>query len=232
MKKKLVIVGCGGLGLEVLSLLLPSESCLTSSEGSSIEAYEVVGFYDDGEPRSSHADKIYGSNLQYFSSLHGIPENACFVVAVGDPVNRQELFRKFMSAGFQPVTLIHNSAVVNPTAIIGLGCILCPHTFVGPFSEIGQNTIINNYSSVGHDAKIGESSVLHPYAALSGFASCGPYSLIATRATILVSVRLGAYSKLSAGSILTTDTKDGSLATGSPAKHRVMFKNPIKTEFE
>lgn len=186
----------------------------------------LVGFYDDDEPRKIDADQVYGSELNYFNNIGSVPDNAHFIVAVGDPVARHRLFEQCISAKLEPVTLIHGSAVVDHTAKIGRGSILCPNTFVGPFATVGQNTVINNYSSVGHDAKIGNSCVLHPYATLSGFASVGAYSLLATRATVLVSTKMGAFSKLSAGSILNTDTKDGSLAVGNPAKHRVMFRDP------
>ena len=227
--RPLLIVGCGGLGLEVLSMAKDCTKLFVQSEGS-VEDVEliVVGFYDDGEPRKVDADRVYGNKLQYFHNMNAVPEDALFVVAVGDPVTRHKLFGQFISAGLQPVTLIHRSAVVDNTATIGQGCILCPNTFVGPFAAIGQNSIINNYSSVAHDAKIGCSCVLHPYATLSGFATVGSYSLLATRATVLVSTNMGAFSKLSAGSILNTDTKDGSLAVGNPAKHRVMFRDPTE----
>ncbi len=227
--RSLLIVGCGGLGLEVLSIAKDCSKRIVQPEGrgENVEL-EVVGFYDDGEPRKGDADRVYGGNLQYFNNFEAVPENAFFVVAVGDPGARHKLFEKCISAGLKPVTLIHSSAVVDRTAEIGQGSILCPNSFVGPFATIGHNSIINNYSSVAHDAKIGDSCVLHPYATLSGFASVGPYSLLATRATVLVSTNMGAFSKLSAGSVLNTDTKDGSLAVGNPAKHRVMFRDPTE----
>jgi len=228
LKKSLIIVGCGGLGIEVLSIAIETSQSFFSLDGDIVNM-EVIGFYDDGEPAMGKAERIFGGRLRLFRNLDDIPADACFIIAVGEPVQRQRLFRLFTVAGLQPVTLIHKSAIVNKTAAIGRGCILCPHVFVGPFAQIGQNSVINNYSSVAHDARIGNSSVLHPYATLSGFASCGAYSLLATRSTVLVSVCLGAYSKLSAGSILTTDTKDGSLAVGNPAKHRVMFRDPSTT---
>ena len=228
--RPLVIVGCGGLGLEVLSMARDCTKLCVQPQGI-VEDVEltVVGFYDDGEPRKVDADRVSGNKLQFFDNMNAVPENAFFVVAVGDPFTRHKLFEQCIAAGLQPVTLIHRSAVVDNTAAIGPGCILCPNSFAGPFATIGQNSVINNYSSVAHDAKIGHSCVLHPYATLSGFASIGPYSLLATRATVLVATKMGAFSKLSAGSVLNTDTKDGSLAVGNPAKHRVMFRDPTKS---
>lgn len=227
MTRPLVIVGCGGFGVEILTLIINrSQSAFRLNGELAQENFKVVGFYDDGEPRIQDASKIAGMEMQCFTDLKTIPSDACFIVAVGEPIQRHKLFQRFIAAKLTPVTLIHNSAVISNTAVIGEGCVLCPYVFVGPFAEIGSNALLNNYASVAHDARIGSSSVLHPYATLSGFASCGIYSLLATRATILVSVSMGAYCKLSAGSTLTTDTKDGSLAVGNPAKHRVMFRDP------
>ena len=131
--RPLLIVGCGGLGLEVLSMAKDCTKLFVQSEGS-VEDVEliVVGFYDDGEPRKVDADRVYGNKLQYFHNMNAVPEDALFVVAVGDPVTRHKLFGQFISAGLQPVTLIHRSAVVDNTATIGQGCICLLYTSPSP----------------------------------------------------------------------------------------------------
>ena len=104
--KPLLIVGCGGLGLEVLSMAKDCAKLVVRPEGGVEDAeLKIVGFYDDGEPRKVDADSVCGHELQYFNNMNAVPENALFIVAVGDPVTRHKLFEQFITAG--PVSYTH-----------------------------------------------------------------------------------------------------------------------------
>ena len=73
--RPLLIVGCGGLGLEVLSMAEDCAQLFVQPDGS-VEGVElkVVGFYDEGEPRQVDADRVCGDKLQYFNDINDVPE--------------------------------------------------------------------------------------------------------------------------------------------------------------
>jgi len=216
---KLLIYGCGGLGLEVLSYVKAVHDNETNGP-------VVVGFIDDDVASARIADAYAGWQLDYqlFDGIDGVPDGLGVLIAIGDPLVRAKVYEKSVAAGLIPQTVVHPTSIVSPTASIAAGCILGPFSFVGPFARVGQNCIVNNYASIGHDAVLGDSSILSPYSTLNGSARCGERSFLGTASVILVGKALGASSKISAGSVLNTDTEDGALAVGNPAKSRVMFR--------
>lgn len=220
--ENLVIVGCGGFCVEIVEYLKTRES----SRGAEFESLLLV----DQRPQESRFDdigKIWSKTARIFQSIDEIDSTSTrFLIAIGDPLVRELNFAQCLESGLQPYTLIHPLAHVSSTAIIGAGSIVCPFTYVGPFAKISENTVLNTYASVGHDAKTGRSAVLSPYACLNGSAECGKCTFLGTAASINPSKSLGAFSKLSAGSVLSSDTEKGAMATGNPARHRVMFRLP------
>jgi len=224
----IVLYGCGGLGLEVLSQF---RSRLDAVHG------ETLCIVDSGAARVSDAERLLGHPVQVFESLEQLPDDASpgsepdsprglFVMAVGDAARRRELFAACVASGLVPLTLVHDSAIVDPASSIGSGCTIGPYAYVGPFSTVGENCVLNTYASVGHDAWLGASSVLSPHATMSGRARCGEAGFLGTGSVITASGSLGSFGKLSANSVLTRSTSPGSLAHGNPATHRIMFNVP------
>jgi sugar O-acyltransferase (sialic acid O-acetyltransferase NeuD family) len=220
MQKKLVLVGCGGFALEVLSYLKDISATVND-----INRVKVVGVVDSGAPRIRDAERILGHSIAHWKTIQEVSVSGVkFVIAIGDSALRELNRLEITSVGGSFFTVIHPTAYVASTAKIGEGTIVCPFAFIGPFAKIGLNTAINTYASVGHDAETGPSATLSPYAALNGEARCGRAAFIGSQAVISFGKNLGENSKLSAGSILTTDTQDNALAAGNPAKSRVMFR--------
>lgn len=217
---KLLIYGCGGLGLEILSYVKAVH------DSSRAAGPVVAGFIDDDmtSARIADARSLWSLDYQQFEGVERVPNGLGVIIAIGDPQVRAAAYQKSVAAGLIPQTIIHPTSVVSPTATIDQGCLLGPFSFVGPFATVGRNCIVNNYASIGHDAVVGESSVLSPYSTLNGSARCGERSFLGTASVILVGKSLGVSSKISAGSVLNSDTEDGALAVGNPAKSRVMFR--------
>ena len=216
----LLIYGCGGLGLEILSYIKAVHA------GKTADKPIVSGFIDDNvaSARLDDARAVWQNDYQVYAGVDDAPAGLGVVIAIGDPSVRAKVYAKSVAAGLVPQTIVHPTAIVSPSASVEQGCVIAPFSFIGPFAKVGHNCIVNNYASIGHDATLGDSSVLSPYSTLNGSAVCGERSFLGTASVILVGKALGASSKLSAGSVLTSDTDDGALAVGNPAKWRVMFR--------
>ena len=214
--ENLVLLGGGGFALEVICYLLD----ISSSQ----YPLNIAGIVDHGDPRFDEVEKILGHSINHWEYFESCDlANAKFVATVGSPVRREKIRHEVATAGAELFTIIHPTAYVAKSAVIGAGSILGPFAFVGPMATLGENTVLNTYASVGHNAEVGPSSNLSPYAALNGAAKCGRAAFLGSHAIIAPTKILGSNSKLSAGSILTKDTEDNSLAAGNPAKSRVMF---------
>lgn len=220
-RSTLAIFGCGGLGLELLSYLI----AMRDEPRGSGTSYLFVDDRADGG-RIADASRMLGRPCRHVTDLNDVPIQTPCLIAAGAPAARHSLLQRCRARGLTPHTLIHPTALVDPSAEIGAGAIVAPFAFVGHHARVGANAVVNIYASVGHDASVGDSSVLGPYATLNGDAHCGNVSFLGSGSVVTSGHRLGDHSKLSAGSVLTLDTAAGALATGNPARHRVLFAVP------
>ena len=207
--RRLLIFGAGGFGREVLDLVGD-----VNDAGASIE---VLGFVDDREADSDHADNQGLRTL----SFHELPESlSCsdFVVAVGDGDVRLNLTDRVLSAGFGLATLRHPSCTVGTLVEIGEGTVLTAGVRVTTNVRIGVSAHINLNCTVGHDCSIGDFATVMPGATISGNVVLEDRVTIGTGANILPGVRIGAGAFVGAGAVVTRDVDPGVTVVGSPAK--------------
>lgn len=204
----LIIVGAGGFGRQVLSYALEL-------------GLDVSGFVDD-DPHALDGTETELPVLGTTETLASRSDHE-FVVAVGDPAARRRLAHAVTAIGGRLRTLVHPSAVVDRTASIGIGCIICPFVMVGTSARVGQNVLVNAHATAAHDSIVGADSVLAPFAALNGHVSLGEGVFVGTHASLLPGVRVGDFAKVSAGSVVHADVESGSLVAGNPAQGRIMF---------
>ncbi|MFD2207958.1 NeuD/PglB/VioB family sugar acetyltransferase [Kiloniella antarctica] len=206
---KYIIFGAGGFGKEIAEYLY-------DSLGEGVLTGELVGFLDDTIPVGSMVSaeaKVLGS----FDTNLPIDEFK-FLIGLGDPRARANVYRKYKNKGAAFQTLIHPSAYMSSSGSIEEGSILCPFSFFGSCSHMEQNSLLNIYSSVGHDCKVGAHTVLSPYATLNGNVTLNSEVFIGTKAVITKECILGQASKVAAASVVYNDVPDGSLAFGNPAR--------------
>ena len=208
----LVIIGAGGFGREVLQY---------ARDSFDPAQYRIKGFLDDRrtevEPRSIGLP-VLGTTDGYV-----IEPNDRFLLAVGEPVVRLQLARRFTARGARFVTLIHPLAYVAGSSSMGTGCIVAPFATVGAFATLGENVVLTFYSSVAHDAVIGSCTALSPYSVVNGGSVVGEAVFIGTHAIINPLKSLGTGSKVAAGSVVYQNVPAHALAAGNPAKSRSLM---------
>jgi len=84
--------------------------------------------------------------------------------------------------------------------------------------SISKGTIINQLTSIGHDVFIDEYCEICPNVSISGNCKIGSFTFIGTGAIILPKVIIGKNVIIGAGSVVTKDIPNNSLAVGVPAK--------------
>ncbi len=115
-------------------------------------------------------------------------------------------------------TVVHQRAIVAPSAQIGAGAFVAAGAVIGTNSRIGRASIVNTGSVVDHDCQIGANVHIGPGAVLSGDVEVGDDSLIGVGATVRQGVHIGRNVIIGAGAAVIADILDGDTAVGVPAR--------------
>lgn len=206
-----VVVGAGGFGSEVLGYLRDSFPS---------ETHRPAGLLDD----RPDPERIEAFGLPYLGTLGSyVPdERDRLVVAIGEPRARMNAVRRLDARGARFLTVVHPKAYVAASAQIGEGCIIAPFAAVGAGAVLGKQVQLHFFASAAHDTIIGDGSAVSPYVAVNGGAALGEGVFLGTRVTINPGKRVGAFAKVTAGSVVYQDVPPGAIASGNPAKSRVL----------
>ncbi len=112
-------------------------------------------------------------------------------IGVVDLLVKQRIHKRCVEVGWKSFTVVHPSAVISPTARLGIGVFVGPLAIVSSNADVGDHCIVHLHASIGHDSKIGENCVILPGARISGSATIGDRVLIGSNAFVNVGVQIG-----------------------------------------
>ena len=198
MRKKLVILGAGGHG----------RIC---AEIAAAAGYEEIKFLDDAEPAGVPvAGRI--SDLEKYVSDHDV------FVGIGNNAVRSALFKTAKAAGAKVATLIHPSAVISPSAVIGEGTVVVAGAVVNCGAVIGEGVIVNTCASVDHDCTIGDFSHVSVGARAAGTSSIGEGVFLGAGAVVINNVSVCEDCVIGAGAAVVRDITESGTYVGVPAR--------------
>ena len=163
MVERLLIIGAGGFGREILGWALDIQPTQ--------QGWEIAGFLDlkpDALSGYSIPFKNFGDPTNYTPNA-----NDRFVCAIADPAQKLQTCRELKRRGAQFVSLIHPSAVVGPNCTIGEGCLLCPGAVLTTNVKLGDFVALNVQATAGHDVIIGDGCTLNAHSDVTGCAQLG-----------------------------------------------------------
>jgi sugar O-acyltransferase (sialic acid O-acetyltransferase NeuD family) len=158
-------------------------------------------------------------NSSLFAQLRadGIDRAVLGIGSVHNHQARAKLYHRLVAAGFTIPNLIHPRAMVEPSAVTGVGNQIFAGAVVGSATKIGDNTIINSGTVVSHDCVIASHTHLSPGAILAGGVEVGENTLVGMGVTVYLGVRIGNNVVIANGSHIMKDVPDGSvMRSGSP----------------
>jgi len=202
-----VVLGAGGHGIVVASALLEA-------------GVEVVGFVDrEVDAAFSYRGlRIVGTDDALPSLAREGVKFVCGVGGVRDNTRRKQLFLRARQAGLQPMTAVHPSAVVDPTARIGEGTFIAAGAIVNPCAELGCNVIVNTGAIVEHHCGLGDHVHVATGAVLGGAVTIEPDAHVGAGAVVRQGIRIGRGSVVGAGAVVVADVADGQAVVGNPAR--------------
>lgn len=137
--------------------------------------------------------------------------------AIGSP-RRATLIDRLVGAGRSLGTLVHPSAVISRSAVIGPGCVIFPNVVVGAQTMIGRGTIVNRGALIGHHTTIGRDCFLGPGANVAGKVTIGDRVQIALAAVVRDAIQVGDDAIVGAGGVAVRDVAARTTVVGLPAR--------------
>ncbi len=211
--KRLVIIGAGGFGREVLCWALDCEK--------EQDCWRVFGFLDDNYNALNNFDfsySIIGTPSEYIPT-----EEDVFICAIGNPKIKLHICRDMIARGANFINLIHPTCLIGENNKIGIGCILCPRSIITTNITLGNFVTINGYSGIGHDAIIRDGVTLSSFCDVTGNVVLGEGVFLGSHAVVLPSTIVGDYATVGAGSVVVRKVAARATVMGVPAKQIAGF---------
>jgi sugar O-acyltransferase (sialic acid O-acetyltransferase NeuD family) len=193
----MLIYGAGGHARVLMS-------CLRASD------LKIDAVFDDDECKSEILHLPVEKQYQ--------PENFKFkplLIAIGDNLTRYQIAQRISHRFGQ---LIHPSALVDYSVLIGAGTVILHRAIVQAGARIGRHVIINTGATIDHDCQVEDFVHIAPGSILCGNTSIGAFSLIGAGSVIVPGTHIGSHCHIAAGSVITRNIPDGSIVRGNPGR--------------
>lgn len=206
--KNLLIIGSGGCGREVLQWV--------KDINAKKPTWNIKGFLDDNL-HSLDDKKCSVSVISKIDDYNICPDDE-FVCCIGNSAVRKSLTEKMEARGAEFVSIIHPSAVVADTAILGKSVIVYPFALISDNATVGDYSIVNMYSSVAHDSAVGEYCTISAHCDITGACTLGDSVFMGTTSNLVPGTKIGDNVFICAGSTVMGHVRSGRKVLGNPAK--------------
>lgn len=204
--KHIYIVGAGGLGRELLSLM--------KSDAAFGVHWVVVGFIDS-------RDAMKGVEVDDLPVVGGtndvtISTSTQFVVAVGDVERKKQMVDELLARGakFIPIRTqcrvgersTNGASVFQLNAFVSVDCKVHDYVYLDSNVVVGHDCEIGNYTHIGSGCFIG------------GRVKIGERVTIHSRAVIAQNVTIGDGATIGLGAVVFKDVPPSATMLGNPAR--------------
>ena len=131
---------------------------------------------------------------------------------------REEAVRRLTPRLAGWATVVHATAWVSPTAIVGEGSVIMAGAVVQTGAHIGAHCVVNSGAIVEHDVILGAHAQLAPGATVGGAARIGPGAYIGLGAAVRDHIAVGAGATIGMGAVVVGDVAAGARVMGVPAR--------------
>lgn len=206
--KRIVIVGGGAFARELINWV--------GDLNEERQPIEIDGFIDD----SPKALEGFSYRLPYLGTIDDYqPEpDQYLLMAIGTPSTKKLMYERFKKLGAEFFTLIHPTAIVAKTAILGEGVVVCPLAFISADAKVGNLVAINGSASIGHDVDVGAYSTLSAHVDLTGWVKVGEGVFFGSGARVIPKKRVGSGATIGAGAVVMMNVPDNATIYANPGR--------------
>jgi sugar O-acyltransferase (sialic acid O-acetyltransferase NeuD family) len=217
--KKLVILGSGRMGREVLFLLLDKNI-------NSDDDYDILDFVDnapDLQGKAINNVPVLGDDAWLFNYQDEIN----VVVGIGNSQMRKQVFEKFShKRNILFPNIIASNVKYSDTVLMGKGCIIYCSSILTVNITLGNFVIINLNCTISHDVFLNDFVTLYSNVNISGNVSIGMATELGVGTKIIQNKSIGDNTIIGAGAVVVKDIPSHCVAVGVPAKQIKQLSPP------
>jgi len=178
-----------------------------AAQGASLmQVWQDIAFFDDRLPDNS------------INNIKSAPNNSFDIfIAIGKNVVRQKLQDEFSLLGFNIVNIVHPSAIIANSAIIGEGSLLAAGAIINPDTKVGRGCIINTGATVDHDCELKDFVHISPGVNLAGSVCVGNRSWAGIGSCVIENIIIGDDVIIGAGAVVISHVDNNKKVFGVPA---------------
>lgn len=179
--------------------------------------YNVIGFFDDDCEKN---DKLIMGKpvLGRISNLKSLVDKA-FAIAIGDNRTRYKIMTYIRKHGGAVPSLIHPSAYISKSAVIGDGVYIQMGAVIWTKVKIGDGSIISPNTVIAHHTTIGKACLISTLCTVGVSIVVGDFTMFGIGSIAITGIKkVGSNVVLGAGTTVIKDVEDNVLMVGSPAR--------------
>lgn len=207
-RTQLVIVGAGGFAREAAQAVRDGDR------------WRLLGHLDD-DP-TLHGREVDGVPvLGGCGLLRELPSQVRVVVCVGSPRDyavRARLVRRLGLPEERYATVVHPTAVVSGSSVVGPGSVLLAHCVLTAAVRVGAHVAVMPQTVLTHDDVVEDFATLGSGVRLGGGVHLDRGAYVGAGALVREYVTVGAWSLVGMGSAVLHDVPPGEVWAGAPAR--------------
>lgn len=203
----MVIVGAKGLAKEVVQIL------------ESLKQNKSIYFFDDVNIKD--VDNLFDKYTILRTEqqvLVNFGRDKRFLLALGKPKLRLELYNRFVKLGGFLEGVISKGAYIGEHVVIGKGPTIMSGVKISNGVSIGKALLAYYNVIITHDVKIGDFVELSPGCILLGHVRVEDEVQIGAGAIVLPNIKIGAGTIVGAGAVVTKNIEPNTVVAGVPAR--------------
>ena len=203
-KRDCVLIGYSGHGYVVTDIAL---SC-----------QYVVTYYSDKNEVVRNPYQLRYAGCEQTEHFIGWNKGYHFLLGIGDNKIREKIARIIEARSESILTLIHPTAAVSSTALIGKGVVAAPNVSINALVQVEAFAILNTGCIIEHECRVGTASHIAPGAVLTGNVCVGNQTFVGANSVIRQELTIGNNVIIGAGSVVLRDIPDNEIWVGNPAR--------------
>jgi sugar O-acyltransferase (sialic acid O-acetyltransferase NeuD family) len=207
--KNIVIIGAGGFGREVKTII--------DAINKNGTIYTFLGYYDDGVEVGKMINNF--PVIGKVDDLNKITKKTAVLLGVGNPKTKTKIIASLHNDNLIFPTIIHPSVCISDDFVtIDDGCIICAGSIITCNIAIGKFVTLNLMCTIGHDTVIEDYASFMPSVNISGEVHIEQKVYVGTGAKIINQLTIGDSTIVGAGAVVSKSLPKNCTAVGIPAK--------------
>jgi len=115
--------------------------------------------------------------------------------------------------GALPTNVIHPTALISKSAMMGLGNYVAAYAVVSSESKVGSHNIINIAVTIGHNSEVGNDNIFNPGTKISGCVEIGNRCLFGANSFVYQGTKISSDCMVDAMTYLNQNLEEPSICT-------------------